>query len=362
MFSKPKQESGADKEVSHLKAGLPPGTLVHVGKRKSEKVAITVIDYDESSLQERTLEDAAQCLAYKERPTVSWINVNGLHDVKVIEDLGGCYDLHPLLMEDILHTGQRPKAEDFQKYVYIVLQMLYFHEEDVRLDTEQVSIVLGPNFVLTFQEREGDVFGEIRNRLRNDKGRLRKMGADYLAYALVDAIVDNYFVVLEALGERIEELEEEVVGEPTKTTLSEIHSLKREMISLRRSVWPLREVISSLERGESPLFTQPTLVYLRDVYDHTIQVIDTVESFRDMVSGMIDVYLSSISNRMNDVMKVLTIIATIFIPLTFVAGIYGMNFEFMPELRWKSGYFAVLALMAVIAAVMVYYFRRKRWL
>ncbi len=363
MVSFPRKRTHKRKpRVASRKVGLPPGTLVHVGEHKTEKVRITVIDYDGDNFQERELDTARECATYRDKPTVTWINVDGLHDVSVIEDLGRCYDLHPLLMEDILHTGQRPKAEDFEKYVSIVLQMLYVHEEDGNLDTEQVSLVLGENFVLTFQERQGDVFDSVRTRLRTDKGRLRKMGADYLAYALIDAVVDNYFVVLEALGERIADLEEEVVGDPARKTLTLIYGLKREMISVRRSIWPLREVISGLERGESPLFSKPTLVYLRDVYDHTIQVIDTVESYRDTVSGLIDVYLSSISNRMNDVMKVLTIIATIFIPLTFIAGIYGMNFEFMPELHWKFGYFGALLVMAIIGLVMIAYFRRKNWL
>jgi len=229
---------------------------------------------------------------------------------------------------------------------------------------EQVSLILGPNFVISFQEegKEGDLFEVVRERLRSSKGKLRKMGADYLLYALLDAIVDGYFVILERLGERIEVLEEELLANPSQLTLQNIHTMKREMIFLRKSVWPLREVISGLQRGESPLITETTGPYLRDVYDHTIQVIDAVESFRDMLAGMLDIYLSSISNRLNEVMKLLTIIATIFIPLTFIVGVYGMNFKLMPELEWRWGYPAVWLVMVVVAGLMLAFFRRKRWL
>jgi magnesium transporter len=344
------------------KAGLPPGTLVHVGERKLESARITLIDYDESLFQEKQVARVEECFQFKTTPTVTWINIDGLHDVKIIEEIGTHYDLHPLTLEDILHTGQRPKFEDLDSYLFVVLMMLRFDEGSQTVLSEQVSLVLGSNFVISFQENIGDVFDQIRDRIRNAKGRIRKMGADYLMYALLDAVVDNYFGILEKLGEKIESLEEELVGDPSERTLQQIHNLKREMVFLRKSVWPLRELISGLERSESALIEESTGVYLRDVYDHTIQVIDTVESFRDMVSGMLDIYLSSISNRMNSVMKVLTIIATIFIPLTFVAGIYGMNFEHMPELKWRWGYAAVWLVMLAVAGVMILYFIRKKWL
>jgi len=230
------------------------------------------------------------------------------------------------------------------------------------VQAEQVSLVLGSNFVISFQERVGDVFDEVRDRIRNAKGRIRKMGPDYLAYALLDAVVDNYFTVLEKFGEKIEAAEEELVANPTEKTLKQIHLVKRELLSVRKSVWPLRELISALQRGESGLIQETTGIYLRDMYDHTIQVIDTVESFRDMVSGMLDIYLSSISNKMNAVMKVLTIIATIFIPLTFIAGVYGMNFKYMPELQWRWGYGLILVVMGIVAVIMLFYFRKKKWL
>jgi len=349
------------KKAAKKKIGLPPGTLVHVGEKKIEKIRISIIDYDETQFEEKEAKTVEECFLFKDKPTITWINVDGLHEVNVIEQLGGHFGLHPLLLEDILNTEQRPKMEDFGEYIFFVLKMLYFDEESHEIQAEQVSIILGSNFVISFQERAGDVFKFVRERIRNSKGRIRKAGSDYLAYALLDAIVDNYFIILEKLGETIEEIEEELVTNPTPETLQTIHHLKREMIFLRKSVWPLREVISVLERGESPLIHESTGIYLRDLYDHTIQVIDSIETFRDMVSGMLDIYLSSVSNKMNEVMKVLTIIATIFIPLTFIAGIYGMNFQYMPELGWRWGYPAVWFVIGTILIVMLVYFRRKGW-
>jgi magnesium transporter len=344
------------------KSGLPPGTLVYLGERKVERVRISYIDYNEQSYQEKQVSKIEECFPLKATPTVSWINIDGLHEVEILEKLGGQFELHPLMLEDILNTDQRPKHEDFEKHIFIVIKMLSFDEQAQSLDSEQVSLVLGKNFVISFQERIGDVFEPIRERIRNGKGRIRKMGPDYLMYSLLDAIVDNYFAILEKLGDKIEAVEEDLVGDPAERTLQQIHFLKKEMIFLRRSVWPLREVISGLERNESPLIKDTTDAYLRDIYDHTVQVIDTVETFRDMVSGMLDTYLSSLSNRMNSIMKVLTIIATIFIPLTFVAGLYGMNFKDMPELKWRWGYPMVLLVMALIAGAMLVYFKRKKWL
>ena len=344
------------------RAGLSPGTLVHDGDKKVEKAKITIIDYDATQFQEKEVETIEECFPFRDTPTVTWINIDGLHEVGIIEKIGKHFSIHPLILEDILHTGQRPKMEDFEDYIFLVVKMFYYDEKDDEIKMEQVSLLLGSNFVISFQEREGDIFDPIRERIRNHKGRIRRMKADYLGYALLDTIVDNYFIILEKIGEDIENMEEELVTRPTPETLQTIHNLKRELIVLRKSIWPLREVVNSLARGESPLINEATGVYLRDVYDHTIQVIDTIETFRDMVSGMLDIYLSSISNKMNEVMKVLTIIATIFIPLTFVAGLYGMNFEFMPELKWHWGYFAALLVMAAVAVFMVFYFRRKRWL
>jgi magnesium transporter len=344
------------------KTGLPPGTPVYVGERKDEKVRISVLDYDEAQYKEKEVKNAEECFPFKDTSTVTWINIDGIHQVDIIQKIGKHFGLHPLIQEDIVNTEQRPKMEDFGNYIYIVLKMIYHDESDSEFRIEQVSLILGENFVISFQEKEGDIFNHVRERIRNGKGRIRKMKADYLAYSLLDTVVDNYFFILEKTGENIEQLEERVVSQPKPEIMQEIHRLKRTMIFLRRSVWPLREVINNLERGESSLIQETSRIYLRDVYDHTIQVIDSVETFRDMLSGMHDTYLSSISNRMNEIMKVLTIIATIFIPLTFIAGIYGMNFKFMPELEWQWGYFAVWLIMIVVAAVMVVFFRRKKWL
>ena len=288
--------------------------------------------------------------------------MDGVHSVEVIEEIGRLFNLHPLVLEDIANTGQRPKIDDFNEYIFVSLKMLGYDDRKGEITAEQVSIVLGRDFVISFQERVGDVFDPIRERLRNAKGRVRKMCADYLAYALIDSIVDNYFAILEKISDKIEDMESQLLDDPTTTTLHKIHGLKREMLFLRKSVWPLREVISRAQRGELSLISASTEVYFRDVYDHTIQVVDTIETLRDMVSGMLDTYLSSVSNRMNEVMKVLTIIATMFIPVTFIAGIYGMNFEFMPELKWHWSYPAVWLVMLAVIASMVLYFRRKKWI
>ena len=349
-------------KIKHSKkAGLPPGTLIHTGQKKVDSVRITVMDYDENSFEEKQVTTVEECFPFKSTPTVTWINIDGLHDVSIIEKIGQAFDLHPLILEDILSTGQRPKFDDYEKHLFVVLRMLSYSDGVQSIDSEQVSFVFGSNFVISFQERIGDVFDVIRERIRNAKGRIRKMGADYLAYCLLDAIVDSYFAILEKTGERIEILEEELVSEPDETTLRQIHILKREMIELRRSIWPLRELVNGLQRSESPLLTENTSIYLRDVYDHTIQIIDAIESFRDMVAGMLDIYLSSVSNRMNAVMKVLTIIATLFIPLTFIVGVYGMNLQ-MPETKWRYSYAVVWCVMLTIAGGMLVYFRKKKWL
>ena len=344
------------------KPGLAPGTLVHVGEKKVEKPRIRMIDYDEANLEERELEAVDDCVSHKDKPTVTWINIDGLHEVDVIEKIGITFGLHPLVLEDIVHTEQRPKMEDFDDYIFVITKMLSYDEEENKIKEEQFSLVLGRNYIITFQERVGDAFELVRDRLRKGKGRIRKRGPDYLAYALIDAIVDHYFTVLQKLEESVEALEEELITNPTPGTLQTIHRTRRELIFFRKSVWPLRELIAGLVRGESNLVDENTTVFLRDVHDHTIQVIDMVETLRDMVSGMLDVYLSSMSNKMNEVMKVLTIIATIFIPLTFIAGIYGMNFEFMPELKWHWAYPMVWVIIIVIGITMLLYFRRKRWL
>jgi magnesium transporter len=328
----------------------------------SERTKITVFEFDELSFQEREPENLGECFLFKKEPTVTWVNVHGVHEVEILEKFGNCFGVHPLVMEDILNTDQRPKIENYGEDLFIVLKMLSYDEKKGEISAEQVSLVLRSNAVLSFTEKEKGAFTPIQERLRSGKGRLRKMGADYLAYTLLDIIVDHYFAILEKLSEKIEELEEKLVTNPTTLILQKIQNLKREMIFLRKWVWPLREVISSLERGESSWIQEGTRFYLRYVYDHTIQVMDTVETFREVLSGMMDIYLSSINNRMNAVMKVLTIIATIFMPLTFLAGVYGMNFKHMPELEWQWGYPLLWVFMILIAVFMLISFRKKKWL
>jgi magnesium transporter len=346
-----------------IKAGLPPGSPVYIGEPTGETLAATLITYDESAVHEQAIDIGTARVSVKDQPGVSWLNVEGVHRVDILQKLGDCCGLHPLVLEDIVNTEQRPKLEDYGEYLYIVVRMLSLSSGTGRVMAEQVSLVLGSGYVLSFQEGiAGDLFDPLREHLRAGKGRARRLGADYLVYSLLDAIVDNYFAILEGMGERIELLQEELVASPGREIIRKYHHLKRDVINLRRSIWPLREVISSLERRESHLVSPDTVIYLRDVYDHTVQIIDTIETFRDMLSGMMDLYLTSVSNRTNEVMKVLTIIATIFMPLTFIVGLYGMNFKHMPELEWHWGYPAVLLLMALISIGMVVFFKRKKWM
>ncbi|MGB6370642.1 MAG: magnesium/cobalt transporter CorA [Atribacterota bacterium] len=344
------------------KVGLPPGSIVHIGNKRDEKVKITIVDYSEAKFQDKEAKSVGECFPYKDKPTVTWINIDGVHEIKVIEEIGKHFNLHPLILEDIVDTDQRPKIKDFGDYIFIILKMLYCDKKGNAIRVEQVSLILGKNYVISFQEREGDVFNAIRERIRNNIGRIRKLGVDYLVYSLIDAIVDNYFIIIERLDEEIENLEDKVVIQPNPSNVQEIHKLKRDLIFLRKSIWPLREVISFLEKSESPLVLESTNLYLRDVYGHTIQVMDTVESLRDIISGILDIYLSSINTRMNEIMKMLTIVATIFIPLTFITGIYGMNFQYMPEIKWFWGYPAVLSIMVAIGIGMLIYFKRKKWM
>ena len=344
------------------KAGLSPGTLIYIGDRKIEKTRITLMNYDEAHLEERELPIIAEPFPPKDQATVTWINVDGLHEVDVIAKLGDLFNIHPLTQEDILNTGQRPKAEGYDEYIFVVFKMLYYDNGTDQIRSEQVSLVLGSSFLISFQETLGDLFDNVRERIRKSKGRIRKVGADYLAYALMDAVVDHYFVILEKVGEQLEIIEEEVVEGPGPQTLEKLHDLKREMIYFRRQIWPTREILNTLVKEESPFITDSTKIFFRDVYDHTIQVIDTLESFRDLASSMLDVYLSTISNRMNEIMKVLTIIATIFIPMTFIAGIYGMNFKYMPELEWRWAYPVLWLILVGLFVGMLGWFRHKKWL
>jgi len=361
MEKKIKRTSKFLKKASK-KAGLSPGTLVHVGEQKVEATRITLMNYDLDRLEEKELNRIEESFAYKDKPPVTWINIDGLHEVELVEKIGTYFNIHPLTMEDIVHAGQRPKVEDFEDYIYLVFKMLKFDDAKSHVVSEQVSLIICSHCLISLQETEGDVFNSVRERIRKGRVHIRKSGPDYLAYALIDAVVDHYFLILEKMGEKIEHFEEQLHVQATPEILQAIHDLKREMIYFRKQVWPIREVLSTWQKTESALVQDTNKVFIRDVYDHTIQVIDTIESFRDIISGMMDLYLSTVSNKMNEVMKVLTIMATIFIPLTFVAGIYGMNFKFMPELEWKWSYPVLWILLVVIFCGMIFYFRRKKWL
>jgi magnesium transporter len=347
---------------SSKKAGSSPGTLVHVGEKKTDTVHLSMLHYDADAISERPLNRVEEALSLLKPATTTWININGIHDTAFMAHIGRQYGLHPLTLEDVLNTHQRPKAEAFDNYLFVVMKMLRYDADQDRIRPEQISLILGEQVLISFQEAAGDVFEPVRERIRKGKGRIRSGGCDYLAYALVDAIVDNYFVILDKLGERLEALEETLDDHPGAGVLAEIHTIRRELIYLRKQVWPLREMITHFLKADTPFIGEDTSLFMRDVYDHTIQTIDTIESFRDILSGMQDLYLSIVSNRMNEVMKVLTIIATIFIPITFVAGIYGMNFTHMPELTWRWGYLCVWLIILFIAIGMLAFFRNKKWL
>lgn len=343
------------------KTGLPPGTVIYSGDDQTARVKLSLIQFNEKEVFEKDFYSVEECYAETSAEKITWINVDGIHDTEIIKKFGEKFGIHSLTLEDIANNEQRAKFEEYDNYLVSIMKMISYSGE---LRSEQLTVILlDNNTVLSFQEVEGgDAFDVIRNRIRTGKGRVRKMGADYLAYCLIDAVVDFYFLVLEKIGDRIELLEEELVNDPTKETMKVLHEMKREMIFLRKAVWPARELISNFERCESKLIKKPTRIFLRDLYDHSIRVIDTVETFRDLLSGMMDIYLSSVSNKMNEVMKVLTIITTIFIPLSFIAGIYGMNFENMPELHTRNGYFVLWGVMIAIATGMVFYFKRRKWL
>ncbi len=352
----------AQQEKIPKKYGMSPGSLVYTGdKAAHEPVSITLIDYNADEMVEKTGVSLDDCESYVSRDSVTWIDISGIHNPDIIGRLGTMFQLHPLLLEDVLNTAGRPKIDDYDDYLFIVLKMIDYRTDSLLIEHEHVCFVIREGLVISLQEHEGDVFGPVRERIRKSKGRMRRSGADYLAYALMDMIVDHYFWVLEELGERVEEFQDAVLADPEPSILEAVHNLKRQVIYIRKSVWPVREIAAALLRSESGLIRQETQLYLRDVYDHTIQVVETVETFREVLASVLDIYLSSVNNRMSEVMKVLTIIATIFIPLTFLAGVYGMNFEFMPELEWRYAYPAVWFIFIAVGFGMVAWFKYKKW-
>ncbi len=344
------------------KAGLPPGSLLYVGDKKIEEVKITLVQYNEDKIEKEIVTNLKDCSFDEDMHGVKWLNIDGLHRTDLIDEIGKHFDIHFLVLEDILNTNQRPKMEDYEDYIFITLKMLFFNDVSKDITKEQVSIIMGKNYVISFQEKEYNVFSPVIERLKKSKGPFRCAGPDYLAYVLLDSIIDNYFITLEKVGDQLENLEQELISEPTQHTLEKIYRYKNEILFLSRSIRPLRELIIFLQKSVSPLIDEETDVYLKDLYDHAIRVIDIVESYRDMLTGMMDIYISRVSLKLNEIMKVLTIFASIFIPLTFIVGIYGMNFTYMPELEWKWSYPVLWIMMLSLFFFMLYYFKKKKWL
>ncbi len=343
------------------KIGLPPGTLVYIGEARQNEVRIHYFDYNEKEYSEKDVNHLSDCLALKDKDSVTWININGVHHTEIVEEAGRLFKLHPLLLEDVVNTLQRPKYEDYESHLFFTLKMLSYDPNKQEVDTEQVSFVLADKFVISFQEKEGDLFDPVRERIRNMRGKVRTKGCDYLIYALLDVVVDNYFSIIESLGVEVDDMEEEILAHPDQSAMQQMQVLKRNMMEIRSTVYPLREAIFKLQKEESPLILTETQSYFSDVYDHTVQIMESIESYKDIVASIKDIYMSSLSLKMNQVMQVLTVISTIFIPLTFLVGVYGMNFKNMPELRTQYGYFVLWGIMGIIALAMVFMFKKKKW-
>ena len=359
-MSKKKKKTRTTKYTKKL--GTRPGSVIYTGEKESQNLFVEAFDYTTESLQEKQYQNVEDIFQYKSTKSVTWININGLNHVDAIEKLGNHYALHPLTLEDIVNISQRPKIEEYDDYLFVVLKMLYY-DKDENIVSEQVSFILGENYVLTFQESDIDVFDGVRERIRHGKGRIRGLGSDYLLYALIDAVTDQYFVIIETMGNKIEDLEDNLFNGYTKDEISvQIQNLKREVLRIRRNVFPLREIINKIEKNESPLIKDKTLHFFRDIYDNIIQISENIDIYREMIWGLMDMYMTTISNKMNEVMKVLTIMATIFIPLTFIAGIYGMNFDNIPELHYEYSYHILWAVMITLFIGMIIYFKRKKWL
>ena len=344
-----------------IKTGLPPGSLIHIGDENNKDVQINLFSYTEDHFEEKLIDIDKISQIFPLKDQVYWIAVEGIHDVDIIKNLGDAFGLHPLVLEDILNTDHRPKIENYDKYAYIVAKLLLYEKKENEVTTEQESFILGENYIISFSERKTEIYEKVQERIRQGVGQTRKMGADYLLYSLLDVIVDNYFDVLERISDEIELAEDELITKPSPETLKVIHKFKKEMLYMHKAVWPLREVIGVLERNEIALMKESTSLYIRDLYDHVIQIMETVETLRDILSSMLDMYLSSISNRMNEVMKILTMISTVFIPLTFIVGVYGMNFKYMPELNWPFMYPVLWVIMISIAVLMLSFFKKKKW-
>ncbi len=350
------------KKYTHKKVGLPPGTLVYVGEERTDPVRISTINYNETLFDENIVQTVEACLSYRNTETLLWIHSEGIHNADIIEEIGVHFGVNSLVLEDLMTSTQLPKIEVHDKYVFIILKSLGYINTSVDISKEQISLIIGEDFLISLQEQPGDLFASVKDRLRNNRGRIRQMGIDYLVCALIDIIVDNYFIILSQFNDRIEAVEEQAITNPTPEVLTEINTLRKKFLFLRRPILPLRDVLEEMLNAEIPFITQDTHLYFQDVYDHLSQVIHTLETLRIAVSDLFDTYTSAISHRMNEVMKVLTVVATFFIPLTFIAGIYGMNFKFMPELDSRWGYPVVLLVMLTISIGMFIYFKLKKWL
>jgi magnesium transporter len=345
------------------KTGLPPGSIVFTGNRKVEKILLHFLQYDSVYLEEKELDNHSHIPLQKSfEDKVDWYDIRGIHDTKLIEFVGKTFDIHPLILEDIADTHQRPKFEEYDNGVFTVIQSLSYNRETMNIQREQVAIFFRKGFIVTFQEREKDLFESIRQRLRKSNGKIRHRGADYLAYAIMDTVVDHYYEVLEDVEETIESLEEQIMNSQDTTVKGVIHRLKYELLTFRKSIAPLRESVNKFSKSDSPYIEEESMLFVRDLYDHTIQVLEMTDSLRDILISLQELLLSEVSFKMNQVMQLLTLIATIFIPLTFLAGIYGMNFKNMPELQTENGYFVLLAIMLIIFVGLLYYFKRKKWI
>jgi magnesium transporter len=344
------------------KSGLAPGTLIHVGKVHNHLHSIKITNYNPTSLEKRTISSIEELLPYKTTHSVTWVMIEGLKEVATIDAIGQHFDIHPLVLEDILNTHQRTKFEEYPDYLYFVLKVVSLGEGAFNVEYEQISILVLKNFVFTFMEKPDGLFSPILNRLNNEDGYIRNAGSDYMAYMIMDAVVDEYFTLQDAFDEQIELIEDELLAHPTVDTLKTIQKIRRELILLRKTVSPLRELLAAIRRSESALFDERTKRYFADIYDHSIRIIEAVESYRELISGMLDIYLSSVSNKMNETMKFLTVFASIFIPLTFIAGVYGMNFDYMPELKWKWSYPILWGVFIGTTIALLFYFKKKKWL
>jgi len=342
--------------------GNIPGEPVFIGKRKVDKISMHVIDYNEKFIDEIDPNNIDEITQLKETSTVSWININGLHDTEAIKSLAKSFNIHPLVVEDIVNTGQRPKMEEYDDNLFFALKMMRYDSKNNKIESEQLTLVMGPNFLITFQERPGDVFEPVRKRIRNKMGRIRHHGIDYLTYALLDSVIDNYMIIIERIGGQIEETEEELLENMNKNILSKINDYKREMNYLRKTIRPVKDFMLQLSRLDSDLIHDDTLPFIKDLLDISTQAVESIDTYRLMLSDHLDIYNSGSNNRLNEIMKILTIFSAIFIPLTFIAGIYGTNFEFMPELSFKYSYPIFWGVLLIIAGFMLRFFKRKKWL